>query len=424
MTTEEQRRESAPRAAPESIDIAIIGGGPAGLAAAESAALTLAGRRTPGPALPGRIAVFEAMPSLGRKLLMAGKSGLNITFDAPSDRLIAAYRRSSPALEQAVRAFGPAEIRAWMDGLGAPSFVGTSGRVFPEAMKASPLLRAWLRRLSGLGVETRPRWRWRRITAQGLDFETPRGVRRVAARVCVLAMGGASWPRLGSTGAWTAELARLGAPIAPFAPSNVGWSAGLSPFFLERFAGAPLKTIAAAAGGARVRGALMITRYGFEGAPLYALTPPLSAGAALALDLAPDRRRDALIAALGKPRGKASFSSWMRKAARLGPAETALLREAGAPPSEPEALAARIKACPVPLTGPRPIEEAISTAGGLAWEGVGPDLALRAHPTVFAAGEMLEWDAPTGGYLLTACLALGRRAGAAAAERLIEQDAG
>lgn len=419
MGRDSDRSDATTETAPETVetaDVAVVGGGPAGLAAAEAAAERL--RSLPGA--PFRIIVFDAKPSLGRKLLMAGKSGLNITHSEPPEPFLSRYRDVQPALLRALQRFGPAETRAWMEGLGQPHFVGSSGRVFPKAMKASPLLRAWLSRLVGLGVELRPRWRWMGLTDGRHRFETPEGRRLISAPVSVLALGGGSWARLGSDGGWTAPLAALGAEIEPFRPSNIGWSAAWSAHFAERFAGAPLKPVRLHAGAASCKGELTVTSAGLEGGPLYTLTPELLQGAEARLDLAPDRSHEALCAALAKPRGKKSFSAWMRKAARLDPVKIALLREPlGAPPSEaPAELAALIKTAPLRLSAPRPMDEAISTAGGLAWSALSDELELSCAANVFAAGEMLAWDAPTGGYLLTACLATGRMAGSAAAGRL------
>lgn len=398
--------------ATENIDLAVIGGGPAGLAAAEAAAESLGAG--------ARIAVFEAKPSLGRKLLMAGKSGLNITHAEPLDLLLSRYRGCDGPVRAAIEGFAPEAICAWMAGLGQESFTGSSGRVFPVAMKASPLLRAWLARLAALGVETRPRWRWRGMKGRAHVFDTPDGPRRVAARASVLAMGGASWPRLGSDGAWAPVLAALGVEVEPFRPSNIGWRVDWSDYFRQRFAGAPLKPVRLFAGARSAQGELIVTGYGLEGGPLYALAPELLAGGRARLDLAPDRSLEALAAALTKPRGGNSFANWLRKAARLDAAKIALLREPGGqpPPEDPAALAARVKSLPLALAGPRPIEEGISTAGGLACEALTPELELSAAPGLFAAGEMLAWDAPTGGYLLSGCLATGRLAGAAAARRI------
>jgi uncharacterized flavoprotein (TIGR03862 family) len=391
----------------------VIGAGPAGLMAAE--ALADAG-------LP--VLVAEAKPSPARKFLMAGKSGLNITRDEPPGRFRNAFGAAAEPLAAALAGFGPAEVRAWAEGLGQPLFTGSGGRMFPVAMKASPLLRAWLVRLAAKGVTLRTRMAWQGWAGDGaLAFATPGGAMRLSPRVTVLALGGASWPRLGSDGTWTPWLAARGVPLAPFRPANMGFDAGWSPA-MAAHAGAPVKPVTLGFAGRSLRGEFVITRTGIEGGAVYplaaALRDALAAGeeAVLTLDLAPDRSEAALAAALAGPRGRASLSTWLRKAARLSPAKVALLREAGPPPSGPADLAARIKALPLPLRAPRPLAEAISSAGGVRWEGLDADLMLKALPGVFCAGEMLDWEAPTGGYLLTACLATGRQAGLGAVRRL------
>ena len=384
----------------------VIGGGPAGLMAAGE----LAGAGA-------RVVVAEAKPSVARKFLMAGKSGLNLTKAEPLARCLATYGEAAEPLRPMLTAFGPEDVRRWAEGLGQPLFTGSSGRVFPEAMKASPLLRAWLARLEGQGVRLRTRWRWQGWAGAALRFATPEGPRDLAPGVTVLALGGASWARLGSDGAWAPWLAARGVPVTPFAPSNaalsVDWSAHMAPHF-----GRPVKPLALTAAGRRVRGEAVISARGLEGGGLYPLTPELRAGAALALDLVPDLAAEAVAARLAGPRGKRSLSNHLRRALRLDPVRLALLNEFARPlPREAEALAARVKALPVRHAGLRPMDEAISTAGGVAWAGLDAGLGLRALPGVFAAGEMLDWEAPTGGYLLTACLATGRWAGRAAAGR-------
>ncbi|MEO1329613.1 MAG: TIGR03862 family flavoprotein [Pseudomonadota bacterium] len=404
----------------ERADLLIVGGGPAGLAAAEVAAERLAGR-------PARILLAERMPTVGRKFLMAGKSGLNLTFDAEPEAFRASYAQGGGELSPMLAAFGPRQIRAWAHGLGQETFVGPSGRVFPRAMKASPLLRAWRARLESDGVEIRTRWRWtgleRRDDAFRARFETPEGGEAVEAGAVVMALGGASWPRLGSDGAWTDALGAH-APVRPFEASNVGVEIAWSEHFRARFAGAPIKGAALSVGGAPpVRGECVATAHGLEGGAIYALSDALRARlragpATLTLDLSPDRSEAALSEALAKPRGKASTANWLRKAARLVGVKAALLREAGPLPSEPLALAARIKALPLPVLRARPIAEAISTAGGVDWPGIDASLMAKDAPGLFLAGEMIDWDAPTGGYLLTACIATGRWAGESAARWL------
>ncbi len=377
----------------------VIGAGPAGLMAAE--ALGHAGHA---------VTVAEAKPSPARKFLMAGKSGLNLTKDDPSEAFLRAYGTAAPTLRPMLDAFGPAQVRDWAEGLGQTLFTGSTGRVFPTAMKASPLLRAWLARLDGLGVTIRTRWRWQGWDGDVALFDTAGGPQRIAADVTVLACGGASWARLGSDGAWAAHLPD--AALAPFQPANTGlcvdWSA-----HMERHFGAPLKGIALRAGGHVSRGEVVISRAGLEGGGLYPLSPPLRAGAPLTLDLAPDLSEARLRDRLSRPRGKSSLSNHLRKTLRLDPAKQALLMEFGRP--LPDDLAPLLKALPIAHSGLRPMDEAISTAGGLRLDALDADLMLRDRPGTFAAGEMLDWEAPTGGYLLTACLATGLWAGRAAA---------
>lgn len=382
----------------------VIGGGPAGLMAAEE--LAGAGHR---------VLLAERMPSLGRKLLMAGKSGLNLTKAEPRAAFDAAYGEMPDGLRAAIEGFGPDEVQAWARGLGQEIFTGSTGRVFPTAMKASPLLRAWLARLSGAGVELRTRWRFAGWEGSTALFDAPEGRQEVEADVTVLAMGGASWARLGSDGAWAGLLAE---EVAPFRPANMGfgvdWSDHMRPHL-----GAPVKPVALIAGARRVRGECVISARGLEGGGIYAVSADLRDGAPLAFDLLPDLDEEQVAARLARPRGKASLSNHLRKALGLDPVRLALLHEWARPlPGDPAALAARLKALPVPLGPPHPLDEAISTAGGLRFAALDEDLMLRGRPGVFAAGEMLDWEAPTGGYLLTACLATGRHAGRAAAARL------
>lgn len=387
-------------------DIAIIGGGPAGLAAAEAA---LAAGRS--------VAVFDAKPSLARKFLMAGKSGLNLSNDLPPDQFCAALPgEMHPFLAN----FTGAEVRAWAEGLGEEMFIGSSRRLYPVAMKASPLLRRWLTRLGA--AEVRTKWRWTGWNGDALSFDTPDGLRAVRAKATVLAMGGGSWPRLGSDGAWMQVLKKAGVALTPLRPANMGFDVGWSDHMTDRFAGAPVKTIAMTFGDARVEGEFTITRNGVEGGVVYTLSAPIRdaldrGGATAHIDLTPGRGRKSLAGRLSKPRGKLSASNFLRKAVGLTGVKAALLRECAPDVSgDPYELAAVIKALPLRLTAPRPIEEAISTAGGVAWDGLTPDLMLTACSGVFAAGEMLDWEAPTGGYLLTGCLATGFAAGRAAAD--------
>jgi len=389
------------------VDALVIGGGPAGLMAAEALAGAGCG-----------VLVAEARPTLGRKLLMAGKSGLNLTRSEPGPAFAAAYTEGGAWLAPILAGFGPGEVRAWAEGLGIEVFTGSSLRVFPRGMKASPLLRAWTRRLAAAGVGFRTRWRWTGWKGEEARFETPEGACGVRAGATVLALGGASWARLGSDGAWAGILAGAGVPIAPFRPSNVGFRVAW-PATMARHFGAPVKPVRLLAGGRAVLGELVVSARGIEGGGVYALAHLLREGAPLALDLAPGREEADLARRLARPRGKASLSNHLRKATGLAPVKLALLRalDPGAL-ADPASTARALKALAVPLAGPRPIDEAISTAGGVMRAGLDAGLMLRARPGVFCAGEMLDWDAPTGGYLLTACLATGRHAGQGAARWL------
>ncbi|WP_281826537.1 TIGR03862 family flavoprotein [Jannaschia rubra] len=346
------------------------------------------------------VEIFDHMPSPARKFLMAGKSGLNITAEGLDPDVYAC-----PPLRPMIGAFGAPEVREWMAGLGQSSFEGSTGRVFPVAMKASPLLRAWLARLDGAGVRLHRRVRWTGWNGTALTFA---GEPDATFDATVLAMGGASWRRLGSDGAWAAALA---GHVAAFAPSNVGFRVDWSDHMTRHF-GAAVKNTGLIVNGRTYRGEFTVSARGLEGGGLYPLTPLLRGGAALALDLKPDmdlaRIRDCLAR-----RGRDSLSNHLRKALRLDPVQIALLREWGGAPDD---LAPCIKRLPVPLLGPRPLDEAISTAGGLRWDAVDEGLMLKHRPGTFAAGEMLDWEAPTGGYLLTACLATGAWAGRHAAD--------
>ena len=486
-------------------DALVIGGGPAGLMAAD--ALLSAGHT---------VLLAEAKPTLGRKFLMAGKSGLNLTKAEKAEAFLQAYGPATADLAPMLAAFPPEAVMAWAEGLGQPVFTGSTGRVFPEAMKASPLLRAWRQRLDGLGLQTRTRWRWtgwedsvgaatsvadgtmpvatasvtatatpvannttpvadaarsdangttplanadtpladgttpvandatsvanaatsdpnaappegnRAVPAQHPDtspeasvtfhFDTPDGPRKVTPRVAILALGGASWARLGSDGLWAPLLARAGIIVTPFAPANAGlsvsWSAHMAPHH-----GAPLKNMAFTAGALTARGEAVITARGLEGGGLYPLSPALRDGAALTIDLAPDRETEDLARRLAAQRGKQSLTNRLRKGWGLSAAALALLNECPLP-QEPARLAALAKALPVPHAGLRPLDEAISTAGGVSLKEIDEGLMLTRMPGVFCCGEMLDWEAPTGGYLLTACLATGLWAGRHAARRL------
>ena len=389
--------------ASEALPVHVVGAGPAGLMAAET--LASAGRR---------VVVHERMPSVGRKLLMAGRGGLNLTHSEPLDAFVGRYAEAAPTAARWLEAFTPADLIAWAEGLGQPTFTGSSGRVFPKAMKASPLLRAWLARLNDLGVEVRTRSRWTGWTTDGaLTFDTPDGERVEQASATVLALGGASWPRLGSDGRWVPVLAAEGVEVAPLLPANAGFDVGWSEVLRDRFAGQPLKPVTLTHGDRSVRGEVMLTRYGVEGGAIYALSADLRAAieaegvTILTVDLRPDLSVEALAARLSKPRGKESVSNWLRKAAGLSPAAIAVLREIGPVPEGPNKLALRIKGVRLKLTGMQGLERAISSAGGVRLDQTDERLMLTARPGVFVAGEMLDWEAPTGGYLLQAGLASG-----------------
>jgi uncharacterized flavoprotein (TIGR03862 family) len=394
-------------------DVAIVGAGPAGLMAAE--VLAQGGVR---------VTVYDAMPSAGRKFLIAGRGGLNLTHSETLPEFLTRYGAAKPRLASAIEAFPPDALRAWSEALGQPTFVGSSGRVFPQAFKASPLLRAWLRRLDAMGVQFLLRHRWTGWDSDGrLSFQTPDGERIIDTRATVLALGGASWPRLGSDGAWVEALAAKGVTIAPLRPANCGFTVAWSDVFQNRFEGHPLKGAALSFGSQIVRGEAMITRTGIEGGAVYALSSPLreaviAAGeATLQVALRPDLETSDLIRRLESPRGKQSFSNWLRKAAHLSPVAIGLLQEAAITSGvslstmSPAALAALINAAPIRLSGIAPIVRAISTAGGISFDELDPDYMIRRLPGVFAAGEMLDWEAPTGGYLLQASFATGAAAG-------------
>lgn len=382
---------------PTGAQAVVVGGGPAGLMAAE--VLASAGVR---------VTVLERMAAPGRKLLLAGRGGLNLTHTEPLDALLDRYGAARPRLEAAVRAFGPDELRAWAAGLGEETFVGTSGRVFPEGFRATPLLRAWLRRLEGLGVEIRTRHRW-----SGFDDPATSG-----AEATVLALGGASWPRSGSDGAWVAPLEAQGVDVAPLRPSNVGFAVDWTPAFRDRFAGAPLKNVVLTHGDTSVRGEAMVTAAGVEGGAVYALSPSLRdeierhGAATLLVDLRPDRSE----AQLRKGRPRDSATNALRRAG-LPPVAVGLLREATGNrlPADPAPL---VKALPLRLVATLPIERAISTAGGVALEEVDDAFMLRRRPGTFVAGEMLDWEAPTGGYLLQATFSTAVAAARGALARL------
>ena len=381
--------------------VAVIGGGPAGLMAAE----TLAAQGL-------RVDLFDAMPSVGRKFLLAGKGGLNLTHAEPLAQFVGRYGTRAGQLEGWLQAFGPAELRAWAATLGVTTFVGSSERVFPLDMKAAPLLRAWLHRLREGGVRFHMRHRWQGWDDAGqLLFDAPQGRVQRQPAATVLALGGASWPRLGSDGAWWPWLRSRGVDLAPLLPSNCGFDVAWSAYFSQRFAGQPLKSVALAMPGFHQRGEFVVTATGVEGSLIYAASAALREAivaqgeATFLLDLLPARSLDWVARELAHPRGPRSLSTHLKTRLKLDGVKAGLLWETVPKPaqSDPLRLAALIKALPIRVMAARPLAEAISSAGGVRFEGLDEHLMLRALPGVFAAGEMLDWEAPTGGYLLTAC---------------------
>ena len=393
--------------------VAIVGAGPAGLMAAEQLV-----------AVDGqKVLIFDAMPSPGRKFLMAGKGGMNITHAEPPGDFAGRYGSRQAVIEPLLKRFGPQQLREWIHGLGIETFVGTSGRVFPTEMKAAPLLRAWLHRLRQQGVQIHVRRRWLGWADDGaLRFATPEGEKMVAADATILALGGGSWAKLGSDGAWVPLLAARGIPVAPLKPANCGFDVAWSAHFSERYAGQPVKPVIASVAGRRQQGEFNITAGGIEGGLIYALSAPLrdaleSTGhATLHLDLAPGKTLERLTADLARPRGRDSLANHLRRRAGIEGVKAGLLRELlpFLASTATDELAAAIKNLPLLVTATRPLDEVISTAGGVAFEALDENLMLRDLPGVFIAGEMLDWEAPTGGYLLTACFATGRAAGAGA----------
>ncbi|MGA0596427.1 TIGR03862 family flavoprotein [Enterovirga sp. CN4-39] len=384
---------------------AVIGGGPAGLIAAET--LARAGVS---------VTVYDRMPSVGRKLLIAGRSGLNLTHSEPFDRFLARYGEAAERLRPALEAFPPERLREWAEGLGQETFVGSSGRVFPRAWKASPLLRAWLGRLDELGVTIRPRHRWTGLSPSGeLLFDGPEGPVSVRADATILALGGGSWPRLGTDGSWVAILRRAGIGIRDLVPANTGLRIAWSAHLLERHEGAPLKRIALTHAGRTARGEANITRTGLEGGAVYAVAASVRdeiAGrgeAILTVDLRPDLSADDLARSMARGRGKQSLSSFLRKAAGLSSVAIGILREGLGPalPADPQGLSAAIKSVPLRVTGTDSLDRAISSAGGIRLDEIDDRFMLKRLPGIFVAGEMLDWEAPTGGYLLQACFATG-----------------
>ena len=397
--------------------IAVIGGGPAGLMAAE----VLSGGGM-------RVALFDAMPSVGRKFLLAGKGGMNLTHAEPQEAFLQRYGVHRGRIAPLLEAFGPADLRAWARDLGIETFVGTSGRVFPVDMKAAPLLRAWLQRLRAGGVRFHVRHRWLGWSDAGaLRFATPQGESTLAVDAVVLALGGGSWARLGSDGAWVPLLAGRGVTVAPLRPSNCGFDVGWSEHFRTRFAGQPVKSVVVNCVDTQGRtlrrqGEFVVTGSGIEGGVIYALSAALrdrieaDGSVCLELDLVPGRDAAQLAAALARPRGSRSFANHLRRQAGIAGVKAGLVREclAAEVHTDPVRLAAALKALPLRLLASRPLDEAISSAGGVPFEALDERSMLQALPGVFCAGEMLDWEAPTGGYLLTACFASGRAAGTGA----------
>lgn len=383
--------------------IAVIGGGPAGLMAAE----TLSARGY-------SVGVYDRMPSLARKLLMAGRGGLNLTHAEPLDKFLRRYSPLPPMLENAIRAFDAEALRAWAHGLGQETFIGSSGRIFPETMKSSPLLRAWLGRLAGQGVRFHTRHDFKGFAEDGaLRFATPEGDTTLRPRATVLALGGASWPRLGADGGWTQW---LDAPTTPLEPANSGVHIAWSEV-MKRHAGTPLKRIVLRLGKTEAMGEAVITQTGLEGGAVYALSRNIRAALArtgkaeLTLDLKPEFRPEWIAHRLREARSKDSLSSKLRKSAGLQPNAVSLVFEAalatGVDKSDLNAMAQLVRALPLTVTGLAGLNRAISTAGGLRWEGLDERFMLQNRPGVFVAGEMLDWEAPTGGYLLQGCFATG-----------------
>jgi uncharacterized flavoprotein (TIGR03862 family) len=399
--------------------VAIIGGGPAGLMAAE--VVSAQGRSV-------KVDVYDSMPSLGRKFLMAGKSGLNITHSEPFERFVSRYGKRRVQIEPMLKTFGPDELRQWVEGLGIETFVGTSGRVFPAGagMKASPLLRAWLKRLSDSDVTFHPRHKWTGFHGMAenrgshvLKFETPEGEHEVNAQAVLLALGGGSWSRLGSDGAWTSWLRDAGAEVEPLRPSNCGFDVAWSAHFRERFEGQPIKSVVLSFDSFHQQGEFIVTKEGVEGSLIYAASALLRdeidarGKAVIMLDLAPDRSHEWLVERLSRSRGSRSLASHLEKTVSIKGVTAGLLREFVSKEdfSYLHSLAHFIKHLPIPLIATRPLDEAISSAGGVTFESMDEHLMLRSMPGVFCAGEMLDWEAPTGGYLITACLASGYVAG-------------
>ncbi len=379
----------------------VIGGGPAGLMAAEQ--LVTAGLS---------VTIAEAKPTLGRKFLMAGKSGLNLTMDEAVSAFLPNYYDAQTYLDPLIASFGPQEVKEWTEKLGQQIFIGTSGRVFPKVMKASPLLREWIARLRGSDVSLRTNWKLTGFIDNNAQFQTPDGAKNIIADVVVLAMGGASWARLGSDGAWAEQFG----PITPFQPANcafaMDWTDHMTKFF-----GTPIKNITLCAGDMTSRGEIIVSRNGIEGGGIYSVSRALRTGVPLKIDLKPDWTVDRVESALSKSRGKESQTNHLRKALKLDPIKIALMREITPQlPQNAQELAKIVKCLSITTLEPRPMDEAISTAGGIPWNRLDAGLMLLDRPGIFCAGEMIDWEAPTGGYLITACLATGRWAGLHAAQ--------
>ena len=396
--------------------VVIIGGGPAGLIAAEVVSVRGA-----------KVDVYDSMPSVGRKFLMAGKSGLNITHSEPFEQFVSRYGKRRKYIEPLLKIFGPNELRAWVHSFGIETFVGTSGRVFPVGMKASPLLRAWLKRLSEAGVTFHLRHKWLGWNEdQSLKFSTPEGETNIKADAVVLALGGGSWSRLGSSGEWVPWLRQAEAKVEALRPANCGFDVAWSPHFRERFEGHPIKSVVLSFETFRQQGEFIVTKEGVEGSLIYAASAFLrdeieaKGKAVIQLDLAPDRTEDWLAQRLSKPRGSRSVANHLEKTLGIRDVKAGLLREFISKEdfAKPEQLAHFIKQLPIPLIATRPLDEAISSAGGVTFESLDEHLMLRSRPGIFCAGEMLDWEAPTGGYLLTACFASGYAAGQGALQWL------
>ncbi|MES0880319.1 TIGR03862 family flavoprotein [Roseibium sp. SCP14] len=389
------------------LDVLILGAGPAGLFAADRLA-----------ARGYSVAVVDQMPSPARKFLMAGRGGLNLTHSEDLSAFLSRYREAEDFLAPLVREFPPQALRDWCHDLGQETFVGSSGRIFPTVMKASPLLRSLLRRLEKNGVELRARQRFTGFSKDGLPAIEPENGRHytLPAKTIMLAMGGASWPKLGSDAGWVPALEEHGIEVNRFQPSNCGFQVAWSPFLRDRFAGSPLKRIALKLGENIVQGEALISEKGLEGGAVYALSAEIretintTGIAELRIDLRPSTSVEELTRKLSRPRGKQSFATFLKKTLKLHPVEQALVREAGPFPEDQSTLARLIKSVPVTCTAPYPIDRAISSAGGIALDELNDGLMLKKLPGVFAAGEMLDWEAPTGGYLLQACFAMGYRA--------------